>query len=455
MSHSGLPATGCAACHNGALAKGTSSYTNHIPLTVITACETCHTLAVTKSFTAWGPLTPMNHTGLPATNCKSCHNGTLAKGAVGGTPYSTHIPAANMGTAACETCHTLAITKTTFTAWGPGTLMVHSAPGNIVMKAGPCNTCHNGSTAKWNGSGHHAKSPDCSTGSGCHNSFSSFSHQGSTPVPVSVPVPLAAPKPAAATLPQVKSTAPVDHSTVTGACISCHNGATATGRTPLHLATSSACDSCHLTRAWKPVRFDHSAAKGTCASCHNGFAVKGMTVTGKPRTHVATNAPCDTCHKSTNWRTAAARLDHRLVTGTCVSCHNGSTAAPKMPAKHFLTNRGCETCHATTSWDSIFRHTPARYPGNHLANLSCVSCHTSNSEIVPWRNPAFAPACAACHSVNFKPMQHIKTLAPAPLPYTVSELRDCAGACHTYTDPTQHTIKTRRTGYHRLTSPAW
>jgi hypothetical protein len=106
----------------------------------------------------------------------------------------------------------------------------------------------------------------------------------------------------------------MDHSAVTGACATCHNGSTATGKPGSHISTSSGCESCHNSNSWSSVRFDHNAVSGSCASCHNG-----STATGKPGGHIATTAGCESCHNSSSW--SSVRFDHNAVSGTCGSCH--------------------------------------------------------------------------------------------------------------------------------------
>src|SRR2546430_12227857 len=72
----------------------------------------------------------------------------------------------------------------------------------------------------------------------------------------------------------------VDHTQVIGTCVSCHNGQIATGKPPTHVATRAGCESCHTTNAWTPARFAHAAvAAHSCAPCTNG-----VTATGKPCT---------------------------------------------------------------------------------------------------------------------------------------------------------------------------
>jgi hypothetical protein len=235
-----------------------------------------------------------------------------------------------------------------------------------------------------------------------------------------------------------------DHASVTGSCSSCHNGSTATGKPPTHIASTTTCDDCHLTTSWTSVRVDHNAVTGSCSSCHNGSAA-----TGKPAFHITTTAQCSDCHSTLAW--IPASFDHALVTGSCSSCHNGSTATGK-PATHFQTTLQCNECHNTNNWTTIrFVHTSGGYPGDHRGNLDCSDCHRTNAQQVSWPNPAYQPDCAACHANDFEADEHKKTDTPRTL-YTVSELRDCAGACHTYTDATMTRIKETRNSHHRVNS---
>lgn len=193
---------------------------------------------------------------------------------------------------------------------------------------------------------------------------------------------------------------------------------------------------------------NHTGIIANCASCHNG-----TTAIGKPTNHIVANAPCETCHKSTV-TFAGARVDHSRLTAPCASCHNGTMAEGKSP-RHFLTALPCETCHRTAIWTPvIYRHTSPAYV-NHGPGLNCASCHTSNAQIVPWKFPAFRPDCAGCHVDKYRPMSHPKFERPVKVYYTVAELRDCAGACHIYTDNTQRTILTHRSGVHRAIGGGW
>jgi hypothetical protein len=65
--------------------------------------------------------------------------------------------------------------------------------------------------------------------------------------------------------------------------------------------------------------------------------------------------------------------------------------------------------------------------------------------LVTYRNAAFKPDCGACHANDYKSGPHKKTENP-DTKYVVSELRDCSGACHIYTDSSMTTIKKNRPG---------
>jgi hypothetical protein len=90
------------------------------------------------------------------------------------------------------------------------------------------------------------------------------------------------------------------------------------------------------------------------------------------------------------------------------------------------------------------------YPGDHGVTLTCVNCHKTNTDASTWSTPAYKPNCAGCHASRFKPDPHTKY---GNVKYTVSELRNCSGACHVYTDSTLTTISKQRPGpQHRITS---
>jgi hypothetical protein len=298
---------------------------------------------------------------------------------------------------------------------GPS-LAAGSSKFNHATAQGTCASCHNGTTATGKPARHIATNAACDT---CHKSTTTFAGARFT------------------------------HTGTTAACAGCHNGTTATGKPPRHVMTNAPCETCHKsTVTFAGARFNHTGATAPCATCHNG-----TTAIGKPPRHIVTSAACDTCHKSTV-SFDIVRVDHTTLTAPCASCHNGTAASGK-PQTHFVTSLPCDTCHKTVSWSAVtYRHTSGTYP-DHGASIACNQCHSTNSQVVPWKFAAFKPDCAACHAPEFHPQQHVKYLKPVPMDYTVAELKDCTGACHIYTDRTMTTIQTRRQRVHRVNGGGW
>lgn len=322
-------------------------------------------------------------------SCVTCHNGTKGQG-----KPANHVQSHDR----CDSCHR------TIT-WSPA-FFDHD---NVT---GSCFNCHNGSTATGKHPQHIQSSNQCDD---CHRTT--------------------AWRPAG-----------FDHSNVTGACSTCHNGTTATGKPAQHIQSSNICEDCHRTTSWIPAIFDHSNITGTCYSCHNG-----TTAPGKPNNHIQSSNQCEDCHSTTAWTPAG--FDHSNAAGSCSTCHNGLNATGK-PNDHFITALQCDECHNTTVWNPAdFRHTSPNYPGDHRASLSCISCHSGNSETVNWPSPSYKPDCAGCHANNFKQDSHKKSEEPPPLQlYTVDELRDCSGSCHFYKNGV---IEKARTGEHSTTDGGW
>jgi hypothetical protein len=183
-----------------------------------------------------------------------------------------------------------------------------------------------------------------------------------------------------------------------------------------------------------------------CSTCHNGGRA-----TGKPADHLPTSNACEDCHTTVAW--SPARFDHMSITGNCGTCHNGTRATGK-PSDHFVTSLDCVECHRTTLWSpSIFQHTSPAYPEGHRV-VDCRECHVANTQASAWRTPAFRPECAGCHAADFKPEPHKKVDTPRLL-YSVSELRDCAGSCHIYTDTLLTRIKETRSSKHSASRGGW
>ena len=342
-----------------------------------------------------------------------------------------------------------------------------------VQAIGPCANCHNNKFALGKSNTHIATTAPCEN---CH--FNTVTFSGAK-IPAGPAVPsaaasLATTRPAgpavaatAISTPERRTGSPKppphptsppppsavsntnSHPDVISGCASCHNDVAAPGKQPNHLVTSGPCESCHKsTVTFAGARMNHAGLVAHCASCHSGTAV-----IGKPTTHIGTNAQCETCHKSTV-TFAGARVDHSVAIGACLSCHNGRTAEGKS-LRHFLTALPCDTCHRTVTWTRVtYRHTSPSYV-NHGPQVGCDNCHVSNAQTVAWKFPGFKPNCAGCHADKFRPLSHLKFRRPANVYYTVAELRDCTGACHTFADNTQRVALTRGFGAHRAIGGGW
>ena len=249
----------------------------------------------------------------------------------------------------------------------------------------------------------------------------------------------------------------MDHLQARGTCFSCHNGVKAMGKNPGHIASDNNCDACHTTNAFTPVLVEHTSLNmmvragtngaNTCRSCHSG--VRAATV---PRNHVPTTQDCGACHGTLSW--SPARFDHTGLAANCQSCHNGGAATGKV-ASHMTTSLDCSTCHHYPNWSAVtFTHTSAEYPGEHRGAPACTACHTTNTDKATWQFAAHRPGCGGCHASSFKPEGHDKTLEG--MKYNISELQNCSGACHVYTDAKLTTIaKSRPAGHHKVTDGAF
>jgi hypothetical protein len=417
----------CVGCHNTMTAPGEPQ--SH-PRTT-NRCGNCHLTST------WRDLQFIDHTQATGP-CATCHNGKLALGK----------PLNHVATAApCGDCHhntvsfaaatppadASAASGVTAPANPPG-----SNPGASVTSAPPagpaaaarkparpgthpavingCADCHNGVAAGGKQSNHVVTKAPCES---CHKSTVTFAG------------------------------ALMNHAGLIANCAGCHNGRAAPAKPANHIITNAPCESCHRsTVAFAGARIDHTRMTAPCASCHNGGSA-----TGKPPDHILTNAPCDTCHRSTA-TFAGAQVDHTRMTAPCANCHNGTTAQGR-PPRHFLATLPCESCHRTANWiPASYRHTSPAYV-NHGTDVSCSGCHVSNAQVVSWKFPAFRPNCAGCHVDKYRPMSHLKFERPVKVYYTIAELRDCTGACHTFADNTEKTIVTRHSGVHQALGGGW
>jgi hypothetical protein len=382
---------------NGNFDHGTTGF----PLTgthVYVPCASCHINARFKT-------TP--------TACFGCHNGMTAPGAtslLSGHPKTTNY---------CEGCHQT-------TTWRDYRFIDH------IQALAPCSTCHNGKIAEGKEPGHPVTNANCKI---CHSNTVTW--KGGVCVTGNFTGGCAGPLVGAST-----TTTTTTSSTAATAAKTPAAGSTAASAT----ATNTAPSSGKPNPSGKP---DHTNLVANCARCHNG-----SVAIGKPAKHISTNAPCETCHRSSRMF-AGARVDHRSLTGACASCHNGSSAEGR-PARHMTTSSSCDTCHQTTFWSPVtrYRHISPAFV-NHGPGVSCDSCHVGNAQAAVWKFPAYRMSCAGCHANAYRPMAHVKTERPTKIYYTVSELRDCSSSCHTYADRTERTVVSRNMKTHRAFGGGW
>ncbi len=410
----------CAACHNNRKVPGKPR--SHIKSNG--SCETCH------STNSWASAR-FDHSSISG-RCSTCHNGRKATG-----KPPTHITSSN----SCDACHSPG-------SWA-GARFDHSSA------SGKCSKCHNGRKATGKPPTHITSSNSCDA---CHSPGSwrtiRFDHSsvsgscskchngrkatGKPPTHIT-----SSNRCEACHSPGSWAGARFDHSSVSGSCSKCHNGRKATGKPANHITSSNSCDACHSPGSWAGARFDHSSASGSCYTCHNG-----RKATGKPANHITSSNSCDACHSPGSW--AGARFDHSSASGSCSTCHNGRKATGKS-SNHFVTSVQCYECHSTRSWvpTSRYSHKSGFYPGDHRSKVGCVDCHKSNNQSVTWRNAAYKPDCAGCHAAKYKARKHKKVSSPR-IYYTVSELRNCAGSCHRYTDSSMTTRAKTRNSKHKV-----
>jgi hypothetical protein len=268
----------------------------------------------------------------------------------------------------------------------------------------------------------------------------------------------------------------------TTACVRCHTGTFASGRTRFGgLSTTCGachqanphrfagpefqrCDRCHTETAWKPVKatmeFDHDrdtkmplvgAHQRACVDCHprNEFATTKLDCTGchETPTHdspMFDQRPCEQCHSPALQKFAVFHFDH------------DATKFPLLGPRHRI---GCERCHTQKLASAL---PPMKCEGCHLepsphgkrfAKVSggCAACHTGST----WtRIAAFAHGkqtkfalvgkhsqikCDACHrGATFERVQtgckechaHATVHADADHPKGKFTTAQCSG-CHT------------------------
>lgn len=132
-----------------------------------------------------------------------------------------------------------------------------------------------------------------------------------------------------------------------------------------------ACESCHTSNAWKPIRpqpeFDHnSQTKWPLLGLHEGVA-------------------CSSCHVNRVFKN---------VSKACASCH------ADIHRRQFGAN--CQQCHTVKGWRVAVQQTREhnnRFPllGAHSA-APCESCH-KNAAVGQFQG--LSTECMACHTPNY------------------------------------------------------
>jgi hypothetical protein len=373
----------CSLCHTTANWNSNVMPAGHMPNPANQACSVCHLHSPPDATLATNAVL---HTGI-SSGCLTCHGGPT--GALtwynNFTPKSAvlspvHIPTSKTP---CEDCHS----PTTFTAFSGTTMSAAKHSLMFSYIGSTCDACHNkvtpalsfyGVSNLQTRPGDHSSgnklTADCSQ---CHSpnnwgggvqarvvASSRSSASTSTATAHAVAATTAAPLIAGARrdgpramgpgsiVLQARSAAAFSHTGIVGNCVGCHNGVTAIGKGPTHIASDQRCENCHTTLAWLPARFDHrsiAAVAPRCSSCHNAVQAVGKSIN-----HVPTAADCSTCHGTLAWH--PAQFSHSNVSGTCLSCHNGVIADGKT-ARHVATTLDCASCHSTSSWYA--RPTPA------------------------------------------------------------------------------------------------
>ena len=273
----------CSSCHDNVIATGLSP--NHIPTSL--ECDVCHVTSAWLSNSQF----PAGH-GLFTGNCLNCHDGIAASGKGPG-----HLNSSDM----CDACHSVNV-------WIPAFAVDHT------QVIGSCESCHNGVLARGKSPTHVATNDSCDF---CHSTLNWLDVYGCTnanpcpapdpnqpPAPPSPPAPdpnqPPPPDPNQPPPPTQGSNVP-DHTSVVGACIDCHDGVNASGKSATHIPSSNLCDACHAPapQHWAPLAaaaVDHSQVLGVCSSCHDG-----SIATGKSPSHVVTTRECDVCHTTLYW----------------------------------------------------------------------------------------------------------------------------------------------------------
>ncbi|MBI3775702.1 MAG: hypothetical protein HY273_09155 [Gammaproteobacteria bacterium] len=427
-------------------------------------CDSCHN----RLSKGWVPAKTFDHKEIqPATPCATCHNGfgNLAK--KGQNFITNHI----LTTAACDTCHT------SNTAWIPATTD-HSLFNNgcsnchtgtykgAVGKAGKhliglltsdiCEACHDKKPGLW--------IPiikfnhDSTTLKNCSNC-----HNGTLARGMSVAHPRTTTNCASCHTNASPWARPVSgqmNHTEIGSAACADSGCHATSRSASHITIRlPLCDNCHNTSVWKPVvTVDHTLVVGNCVSCHNN-----APIIGKRGLHdqAITTDTCDACHFIPPQTFASHRTPFRhdqATAATCVSCHNVRYAAfgYKTPS-HMTTSDNCNSCHASTQWTY-----PATHTDHTQVTGTCEHCHngTTRGRAKPSNHCPTTLDCGTCHgstsswTSNVASCTTTTTPTPTPVPTVTVNLSASATNVATGGSSTLSWSSTNTTACSATASPA-
>lgn len=239
-------------------------------------------------------------------------------------------------------------------------------------------------------------------------------------------------------------------------------------------AFGTACASCHSDKGWKavlhplaehkmPMEGGHQGLK--CNDCH----AKGANLSPKvacnachEQAHGGTTSPCEGCHNSTAWK--PAHFDHSFCTCIlpqkhqtvgCLGCHRDfdfkhapslCSGCHEKERKHEPLGE-CSLCHSAVSWKkNEFDHNKRskfKLAGNHL-KVACENCHPPQGKEMKFRGVPnvcegchqaqgdkahgnFGP-CAKCHTVEgFKPssFDHASTGFPLVGRHSKLNCKEC------------------------------
>jgi len=241
--------------------------------------------------------------------------------------------------------------------------------------------------------------------------------------------------------------APFSHTGVTpGSCASCHNGIKALGKPVTHIATTAACDTCHTQSntlnftTFLGAPFNHTGViPGSCATCHDGIKAKG-----KPVTHIATTAACDTCHTQSNTLNfttfLGAPFSHTgVIPGSCNSCHNGVKALGK-PAGHTPTTAVCDACHTQNNTNNYTTFLGAALAHDASMAGTCHTCH--NGASARGKSAGHVPASMSCDTGGCHAIYNgttVTSFAAGTLNHSVVAATPCS-TCHNGSYTTQGTF---------------